>query len=685
MALAELKLATNYRTGLGGADEPASAFYSPCLRNASSYLRAAGYFRSSVLALMGPAYIDFAKNGGRAVLVCSPELDEQDVQAIQQGVTSAEQRLTDRLLEDVEAFLTDPLLRRPVEILATLVAVGALRIKIAFRPNASGIYHEKLGCFVDNHGARVSFIGSANETYSAWSEKGNFESVEVFCSWDSERDRVRTEKHESYLKRLIANDIQGVHVLEFPEASRLKLFERALASLDELETPKANIVYLHSGKKPEQHQVTALDSWRKSGYRGILKHATGSGKTITALLAIAEHVAAGAPALVLVPSQLLQEQWAKEIRENIPGAVLLLAGGGSVRWKERYALAAHTSSSLSGQSRITLAVMATAASREFTSKLQAGDHLLVVADEVHQIGSPEYSQIMAVNAGRRLGLSATPERYSDPMGTAKLLGYFGPILDPVVTLQDAIAAKRLVPYEYQVHGVRLSNEEAEEWKQISKRINYLVGSTDSSGVLSEEAKRLIIRRSRIAKKAIAKTSEAVRIIKEHYREPERWLVYCEDIQHMQDVARVLSQAGIRSTSYHSSMSADKKATLDWFEQSGGVLLAVRCLDEGIDIPRVSHALILASSQNPRQFIQRRGRILRKHPQKEFAVLHDILVMPVIGDTDPLQALESEFVRAVEFAKDAMNPGVHADLIELALESRVDVTKHYQSVEEEDEQ
>ena len=342
VGLSDLGLATDYRTGSGSEGDPAHNFYAPCLRNSSTYLRAAGYFRSSVLALMGPAYIDFAKSGGRAVLVCSPQMDEEDVRAIHKGTESAEARVTARLNDDLDALQRDPSLRRPVEILATLVALGILRIKIAFRPDASGIYHEKMGCFLDDAGAKVSFIGSANETYSAWSDSGNFESVEVFCSWDSERDRTRTEKHESYLRSLVQNDVPGVHVLEFPEAAKQKLFERALGSIEDLEGPKANAVALHSGKKPETHQVTALDSWRKAGHRGVLKHATGSGKTITAILALAEHVATGNPALVLVPSQLLQLQWEREILDNIPEAIILLAGGGSTRWRRKLPRSADT-------------------------------------------------------------------------------------------------------------------------------------------------------------------------------------------------------------------------------------------------------------------------------------------------------------------------------------------------------
>ena len=688
MDLSELDLSTQYRTGMGGVSEPITGFYLPCLSHSVRYLRAVGFFRSSILSLVGPAYIEFAKRGGRAVVVCSPKLDPDDIEAILAGVRAYDQMVERRVLKDVEALIESSTLDEPVSALATLVSLGVLEIFIAYRPNSDGMYHEKLGCFQDADGRTVSFIGSANETYPAWSEQGNFESVEVFCSWHSTRDQARTEQHEKYLRQLIANQVQGVSVVPFPEAARRRLFERARDSFDAL-GKESKVPVTMSHKLPLKHQTDSLTSWTTAGYRGVLQHATGSGKTFTAILAIAEHIAIGKPALVLVPSQLLQTQWQREIQESLPSAVLLLAGGGSQRWKEPYVLAAHTSNLGSPHPRITIAVMATAGSKEFRSKISPGDHLLVVADEVHQIGSPEYSQFLETPSGKRLGLSATPQRHNDPEGTDRIFRYFGNVLDPVVTLKNAIEAGRLVPYEYHPFGIRLSHDEAIEWRALSKRIGFLLGGRNSQvkGALSisPEAQRLLIRRSRIAKKAKQKIPEATRILLENYQQGQRWLVYCEDIAHMEDLSLALQARGIASTRYHSGMDADRTETLSWFDKHGGVVLAVRCLDEGIDIPSVTHALILASSQNPRQFIQRRGRILRKHPDKELAVLHDLLVLPVDDDGDPLGSLESEFVRAVGFANDAINIGAHAKLIEMALQSGIDLQRHYVDIEDESDE
>lgn len=685
MDLSELDLATGYRTGLSGSSDPVSGFYLPCLARSNLYLRAAGYFRSSILALVGPAYVSFARRGGKAVIVCSPNMEQSDIDAILSGVKTQAEVIEESLLEDLDLLINNNAQESTLSTLATLVSLGVIRIVIAYRPGANGMYHEKIGCFEDGVGNRATFIGSANETYSAWSDRGNFESVEVFCSWHSERDKSRTDKHEQYLRKLIANQVPGVEVLDFPEAASRKLFEHAYPTLDDIKDPVRTLI-TKSGKTPLPHQEMALSEWSTANYRGVLQHATGSGKTFTAIIAIGEHTKSGMPALVLVPSRLLQDQWKREISENLPSAVLLLAGGGNLRWKEQYVLASHTSRNTSTYPRITIAVMATAASREFRAKIVGGDHLFVVADEVHQIGSWEYSQFMEVESGKRLGLSATPQRHGDPEGTDRIFKYFGGVLEPIVTLQDAIAAKRLVPYEYHPHGINLTANEAEEWKSLSKRIGFLIAGNNAKNItgpsISEEMKRLLIRRSRIAKKATEKIPAAATILERNYKDGERWLVYCEDVAHMEDLAAELKDRDITTTLYHSGMQADRLDTLDWFDKSGGVILAVRCLDEGIDIPSVTHALILASSQNPRQFVQRRGRILRKSQGKENAVLHDLLVLPVDGDNDPLRSLESEFVRAVVFANDAMNMGAHAKLIGMALESGIDLQRHYVDIEDD---
>lgn len=161
---------------------------------------------------------------------------------------------------------------------------------------------------------------------------------------------------------------------------------------------------------------------------------------------------------------------------------------------------------------------------------------------------------------------------------------------------------------------------------------------------------------------------AAQILKQMYIEGQHWLVYCEDAEQLGEVMSSVRTEGLEPTEYHSSMDGDRDAALSWFKKFGGPLISIRCLDEGVDIPTISHALILASSQNPRQFIQRRGRVLRTARGKTLATIHDAIVVPVSLDEEPEQSslLKSELLRAIEFANNAINRGAAAELRAIAI-------------------
>lgn len=381
---------------------------------------------------------------------------------------------------------------------------------------------------------------------------------------------------------------------------------------------------------------------------------------------------------MLVPSQLLLLQWAKELREELPHAAMLLAGAGNDGWKDRRRLQSMTDADPSLGPRIVLATMQTASSLDFIAKVSGGNHLMIVADEVHQSGSPNNSRLYTVPSGPRLGLSATPTRYGDPDGTSRMFGYFGPVVPPPITLNDAIRAGRLVPYEYFPHPVHLNAAEAEDWTALSRSIRQeMARQGDDEGgrrsALSERAKMLLIRRSRIAKKAAAKVSLAVDVLTTNFRTGQSWLVYCEDSDHLGLILAALREAGLEASEYHSNMTGDRDATLAWFRTFGGILVSIRCLDEGVDIPSISHALILASSQNPRQFIQRRGRVLRKSPEKDLAVIHDAIVVPVNSELeqDQMGLLKAELLRAIEFSQHGINRAAGAELRSIAIDMGID--------------
>ena len=197
--LSILDLKTEYRSL---KEDPARAFYRQCLLHSNSYKRAAGYFRSSVFIVIGPALIEFTRRGGTTRLLCSPELDPDDIDAVATGYARRNEWVAERLIAEIDSLLADNETTYPARVLATLVAIGALEIKLAVRSDRKGLYHEKIGVFSDGSGNRVSFKGSANETWSAWHRQGNFESIEVFCSWRGGLEAERVRKHEAHFDAL---------------------------------------------------------------------------------------------------------------------------------------------------------------------------------------------------------------------------------------------------------------------------------------------------------------------------------------------------------------------------------------------------------------------------------------------------------------------------------------------------
>lgn len=664
--LSQLSLATEYRTG---DSDPVKDFYEPCLNNSNEYKRAVGFFRSSIFLIIGPAIVDFAKKNGIIHLVCSPSLTEEDVQSIIKGYETKGQYLERIILKEIDQlFVSDEAAYR-TKILATLVAVGSLHIRLALRPEAQGNYHEKLGIFRDNEGNRVSFLGSANETWSGWHLRGNHEAIEVFCEWKGGSDAERVKHHDAYFERLWVGDVPGVEIVEFPEAAKKRLISESITNLENIDLDSFKSNY---GKRIAlPHQINAIKSWNASGKRGIFEHATGSGKTFAALLAIRDHIKKGYPALILVPSHLLLKQWEKEIKAELPDAALLIAGVGNNRWKQSGRLKGLTNKEPELGPRIILSTMQTAATDDFLQSICGGSHLMIVADEVHQIGSPYNSRIMAIDSGPRLGLSATPNRYNDSEGTNRIFEYFGFPIPPKITLNDAIKAGRLVEYEYYPHPVRLTKTESDSWKDFTNKIKFEIAKNQKDKndkvLLTEKAKLLLIQRSRIAKKAFQKISLAAQVLKKHYEKGQRWLIYCEDSEHLNKIMEEIRKIGLSPFKYHSGMKGDRTATLAWFTSFGGILVSIKCLDEGVDIPSVSHAMILASSQNPRQFIQRRGRVLWKSPGKYIAIIHDAIVVPQNIDEEPeqLSLLKSEILRAIEFSKSSINRFGDAELRSIA--------------------
>lgn len=660
-----------------GRDDLLGEFYIPCLDQATRYDRAVGYLRSSVFALTGIPYSNFAQRGGKVRIICSPDLAPDDAAAIADGyerrstVEAAMQRELDLILE--HGFGTSVL-----TLLATLVAVGTLDVKIAVKQQ--GIFHSKVGIFHDDQNA-VSFQGSANESWSAWTSGSNDETFDVFTTWSSDADAARVSAHQEYFDAVWDGKIDGTDVYDLPDAIRKSLLQ--YSHKDGLEGLTGGVIQQRpaASKMPKlyPHQEQALADWHANSCIGLLEHATGSGKTITALAAINEWMARQLPVVILVPSDLLLKQWARELRLHLAHhePAVLFVGGPTGRSEWEMKLASFVGAG--GGPRAVIATLQSASQSAFIDRINLAQDLLLVIDEAHRAGSDVARRVFEINAVARLGLSATPERFGDPEGTAAILDYFERVLEPVFTLTDAIREKRLTPYTYHVHYAHLTGEEQSQWDRLTLEIGKAYSQLRSASPPPDASARLQllqIKRARIVKKAEAKTAIATNVIAKNYKTGESWLVYCEDQDQLGKVLAELKSRSLPAFEYHSSMDSDRAATMKYFEENGGIVVAIRCLDEGVDIPRVSHALILASSQNPREFIQRRGRVLRKYPHKLHAAIHDILALPSDeeGAGGGSGFLANEIARALLFARDGMNRATELKLARLARDMGIDIEK-----------
>ena len=218
--LKDINLKTNYRTD---RDDAVENFYAPCILQSVKYSRAVGYFRSSIFLITGESVIDFVRRGGSIRLICSPSMTVEDIKVITEAHANFNDKIIETVISDVERMLERAPDNYSLVVLATLIKIGALEIKIAIRSSGSGIYHEKLGVFQDEDLNYVTFTGSSNETLNAWHPDGNFESIEVFCSWKGEREEQRIERHIRDFEDLWSGRALGIDTIELPDAIKNRI------------------------------------------------------------------------------------------------------------------------------------------------------------------------------------------------------------------------------------------------------------------------------------------------------------------------------------------------------------------------------------------------------------------------------------------------------------------------------
>ncbi|WP_435059403.1 DEAD/DEAH box helicase family protein [Streptomyces sp. bgisy060] len=676
-------------------------FYVPSLQAAQKYDRAVGYFSASTLAVLGRGLDDFIERGGVMRIVASPYLQAEDVADIEAGY-ALRSVLERAALRDLERAVGDPRAAKSLGKLGTLVAAGRLDIKLAYvaSGNRVGMYHEKIGIFRDSRDL-AAFKGSANETLSGL--VGNFESIEVFRSWD-DRDADRALRINMDFEDLWQDRTPILRVIPFTDAAKTILERCARETsgsieMDTIPTDGAPIslvahdalgmLTIPAELRVRDYQKQAVQEWFGKGGRGILRMATGTGKTLTALSAAAQVSKVlqkrGQPLLtvVIVPYQHLVDQWSKDIEWF--GITSIRAYEKAESWYRR-----------ASNLQDALALKATAGGVIVTTNKTFGDsvfqsmvkrhtgQMLVIADEVHNLGAKHLRAQLPENATFRLGLSATPERWFDDEGTAALTDYFGDVVFEM-GIGDAIKMGALCRYTYTPVIVNLDDEETELYVEVTEKIAKIFAVQQFTEEPDEDSPlgALFRKRSNILGHARAKLPALMREM-EKRRDGWYQLLYCAEGRHplsyengAPDEPSQLDQAlGLIGNQLHmpaaryvaETKRPDRQEVLQRFSNRDlQVIASMRCLDEGVDVPAARTAYLLASSSNPRQFIQRRGRVLRHAPGKTMADIVDFIVVPPEGAVGIQHETERrmvarELTRVTEFAHLAENEAETLDIL-----------------------
>ena len=663
-------------------DDLIQEFFVPTLSRAVRYDRAVGYFTAGALARLAPALDAFLDRVDESTppirVVASPNLPELDLRHMELGY----QRRT----IDEECTQYRPEFSEALSAVTWMIERGLMEFWLVtgYDNGAECLYHEKIGVIEDAEGNYVTFEGSPNETFSGLG--GNIESFPIHRSWlPTEAPHAASAK--AAVDELFSPDsLRPLRVEPFPAAlaeglvktytprrpHTVRRFPKMTPAIGVTEdTGVVSLPEVPVGIEFRPYQSEAIRSWFKADGRGLLAMATGTGKTITALGAV-ERLARvysespGLTVVVLVPDNSLVDMWEEELRGWGVRAICSTRPAALVRLREEL-----QTQRVNGGTSVAVWTAQSAANAKFGTTLQDfPSPRLLVADECHAMGSTENQKLLTDDFHYRLGLSATIERHLDPEGTQLLQHYFGDVLLDI-GIKEAIELGALCHYSYKPILVPLSREEMDEYTRLSKEIGRRVGGSKGLGIsdLEDSAKMLLIERARLLWHAEGKVGAFSDVLDSLPAEERNYsLIYTAEgesplanVRQAPQIHDIAEGLGVAYRDFVGDTPLDERAALLRQLGAGDIdgLVAMKCLDQGIDVPTARVAHFLASTKNPRQYVQRRGRILRKPKDgsPKHAIVFDYIAHPddVIENFDLERRLVAqEVLRAREMADAADN-------------------------------
>lgn len=647
MSFQDLQLRISYISC--GDNNIADAFLNPALKYAKLYRRSVGFFSSSAIRPIIDGIVALSRNRGNIQLVASPKLSEEDIRAIELGYKEREAVLSGAFDHDfIEAIseLDDDRL----QLLASLIANDTLDIKIAVTERL-GIYHDKLGILTDFEGNTIAFFGSPNETYSGYKE--NYEKIRLLRSWrESDQEGIDDECQE--FDSLWNGTNPYLSVYDYTASARKNI----LTVISQREAGKGA-----AEKAPivlRDYQKEAIDAWVANGYHGFYVMATGTGKTWTAIYS-ALRLLEDHPALIVIaaPYKHLVRQWSEDVIKVLPEATIIMISSENATWDQQLSQAIVRQRLNPNHKIVAISTIKSFYSDRFINTIRRSkQEKMLIVDEAHRF--TKQTEDLHSMYQYMLGLSATPFSGKNVAKGEELMQFFGGQVFNL-PIETALEKHFLVDYYYYPIYVHATANEENRFRKLSAQI---AGCFRNNVCIDPENLVKYLRgRLRIISMAEEKRIAFDEILS-HVQENDHFIVYCgdgklydnkgdEEIRHIQFVKRKLSEKGFKPSQFTATENMEERMDLVESFNEGAIdaLAAIRCLDEGINIPSIKGALILSSNDDYREFVQRRGRILRKYGDKAHANIYDVVVLPSYETT---KMAEIEFRRFYEYARLAKN-------------------------------
>ena len=629
-----------------GDNNIADSFLNPVLKCTKEYKRSVGFFSSGVLETITDGALSLARNGGSIKLIASPKLSEEDVEAINLGYEQKNQKLSDAFTRDFVREV-EKLNDMRLQLLCDLIRKGILDIKIAITED-TGIYHDKLGVMKDFDGNTLVFYGSSNSSYAGY--RSNYEKIRVSKGWEPGFQEIVADEELEFdnLWKGLNPFVKVQDYTKTAEENLLKIIKYRVS------VPK------NTGIKLRDYQKEAIEAWVKNNYHGFYVMATGTGKTWTAIYSAKELVKTH-PCMIVIcaPYKHLVKQWSEDVQNAFPDARIILVSSENSEWDKQITNQIIRCKYESSTQLIIISTITSFKMQRFDDVIQKykGDRLLIV-DEAHRFTSrPEE---LHTTYKYMLGLSATPFSGTSAAKGNELMRFFGGQVFSL-PIEDALERGFLVPYYYYPIYVHATDEEETKFNKYTKTI--LGCFKDGICINPDLLVKTLRNRLRVISMAEEKQTK-IRTIISLVTETDHFVVYCgdgklyddstgEELRHIQSIKRILSEFDYKASQFTARENISERMELvDSFNKGEiSALAAIRCLDEGINIPSIKSALILSSNDDYREFVQRRGRILRTYKEKKSAKIYDVIVLP---KSDMRQWAIIELRRFHEYARLALN-------------------------------